>query len=125
MLATFNPHRHKSGTLLVHNHLGKEPGAGPNLGLLLKAGVEGNLGGEEERTVTSVVRKSRSHLCVIVQLVQSLMPLGPRPLPVTGRKQLFGMTHLRNHPSPSCPYSYSHPRRYKKPYDFGFFGNGP
>lgn len=90
------------------------------MGLLLKAGVEGDFGGEEERTVISVVRMSRSHLCVMVQLVQSLMPAWAEATACNWEKeQLFGMTHLRNHPSPSCP------RCYKKPYDFGFFGNGP
>lgn len=48
ILTTFNLHRHKPGTLSVQNHLGKEPEASPNLRLLLKVGVGGDLEGEEK-----------------------------------------------------------------------------
>lgn len=48
--------------LSVQNPLGKGPDTGPTLRLLLKVGVGGDLDGEEDGTVSSVIRMINSHL---------------------------------------------------------------
>lgn len=116
-------HRHKPGTFSVQNHLGKEPDRGPTLGLLLKVGVRGVLEGEKEGTVTSLMRMTSSHFCLVVQLLQP--PTQAQAEAAACNWQLFLMVQLRSHPQPPPPAPTTHPRCLQKPYGFGFFRNVP
>lgn len=110
-------HRHKPGTLSVQNHLGKELECRAYSEADAKSGGPGNFRNREGGD--SDFSDENGQFTFLVQVLQ---PPGQAPAEVAACNwQLLDTIHPSKHPAAPAPAT--HPRCFKKPYNFGFFRN--